>query len=67
MDGNAYYQLSMTTNTRHGGNNWYDFATNIANAQKIEVYNENQKIGEFNPSKESGKKVLGDGLCDPMD
>jgi hypothetical protein len=38
----------------------------IANAQKIEVYNENKKIGEFNPSKESSKKVLKDGLCDPM-
>ena len=67
MDGNAYYPLSMPTNTRNGGNNWYDFSTNIANAQKIEVYNENKKIGEFNPSKESSKKVLGDGLCDPMD
>ena len=66
MDGNAYYPLSMPTNTRNGGNNWYDFSTNIANAQKIEVYNENQKIGEFNPSKESSKKVLKDGLCDPM-
>ena len=42
------------------------FSINIANAQKIEVYNENQKIGEFNPSKESSKKVLKDGLCDPM-
>ena len=66
MDGNAYYPLSMPTNTRNGGNNWYDFSSNIANAQKIEVYNENQKIGEFNPSKESSKKVLKDGLCDPM-
>ena len=46
------------------GQGWLEY--NIANAQKIEVYNENKKIGEFNPSKESSKKVLKDGLCDPM-
>ena len=46
------------------GQGWLEY--NISNAQKIEVYNENKKIGEFNPSKESSKKVLKDGLCDPM-
>ena len=66
MDGNAYYPLSMPTNTRNGAEAWYQFSNDISKAQKIEVYNENQKIGEFNPSKESSKKVLKDGLCDPM-
>ncbi len=56
----------MSTDKRNSGKNWYNCSTNIANAQKIEVYNENKKIGEFNPLKESGKKVLKDGLCDPM-
>ena len=46
------------------GQGWLEY--NIANAQKIEVYNENKKIGEFNPTKQSTKKVLGNGLCDPM-
>ena len=46
------------------GQGWLEY--NISNAQKIEVYNENKKIGEFNPTKQSAKKVLKDGLCDPM-
>ena len=46
------------------GQGWLEY--NISNAQKIEVYNENKKIGEFNPTKQSTKKVLGNGLCDPM-
>ena len=46
------------------GQGWLEY--NISNAQKIEVYNENKKIGEFNPTKQSTKKVLKDGLCDPM-
>ena len=66
MDGNAYYPLSMPTNTRNGANMWSEFSNDISKVQKIEVYNENKKIGEFNPSKESSKKVLKDGLCDPM-
>ena len=44
MDGNAYYPLSMPTNTRNGANMWSEFSNDISNAQKIEVYNENQKI-----------------------
>ena len=66
MDGNAYYPLSMPTNTRNGANMWSEFSNDISKAQKIEVYSQDKKIGEFNPSKESSKKVLKDGLCDPM-
>ena len=67
MDGNAYYPLSMPTNTRNGAEAWYQFSNDISKAQKIEVYSQDKKIGEFNPTKQSAKKVLGDGLCDPMD
>jgi hypothetical protein len=67
MDGNAYYPLSMPTNTRNGANMWSQFSNDISKAQKIEVYSQDKKIGEFNPTKQSAKKVLGDGLCDPMD
>ena len=66
MDGNAYYPLSMPTNTRNGAEAWYQFSNDISKAQKIEVYSQDKKIGEFNPTKQSAKKVLGDGLCDPM-
>lgn len=66
MDGNAYYPLAMPTSTRNGGNNWYEFSTNIGKITTIEVYNENQKIGEFKPTKQSSKKILNEGLCDPM-
>src|SRR5574344_37703 len=67
MDGNAYYPLSMPTNTRNGANMWSEFSNDISKAQKIEVYSQDKKIGEFNPTKQSAKKVLEDGLCDPMD
>ncbi|MGJ0360199.1 hypothetical protein [Aliarcobacter cryaerophilus] len=67
MDGNAYYPLSMPTNTRNGAEAWYQFSNDISKAQKIEVYSQDKKIGEFNPTKQSAKKVLEDGLCDPMD
>ncbi len=43
---------------------WYQFSNDISKAQKIEVYSQDKKIGEFNPTKQSAKKVLGDGLCD---
>ena len=66
MDGNAYYPLSMPTNTRNGAEAWYQFSNDISKAQKIEVYSQDKKIGEFNPTKQSAKKVLGDGLCEPM-
>ena len=66
MDGNAYYPLSMPTNTRNGAEAWYQFSNDISKAQKIEVYSQDKKIGEFNPTKQSAKKVLGDGLCDPI-
>lgn len=66
MDGNTYYPLSMPTNTRNGANMWSEFSNDISKAQKIEVYSQDKKIGEFNPTKQSTKKVLKDGLCDPM-
>ena len=46
------------------GQGWLEY--NISNVQKIEVYSQDKKIGEFNPTKQSTKKVLKDGLCDPM-
>ena len=66
MDGNTYYPLSMPTNTRNGANMWSEFSNDISKAQKIEVYSQDKKIGEFNPTKQSAKKVLKDGLCDPI-
>ena len=38
------------------------FASDISKA----IYNENTKVGEFNPPKEISRKVLKDRLCDPM-
>ena len=51
----------MPTNTRNGAEAWYQFSNDISKAQKIEVYSQDKKIGEFNPTKQSAKKVLGDG------
>ena len=43
MDGNAYYPLSMPTNTRNGANMWSEFSNDISKAQKIEAYSQDKK------------------------
>ncbi len=66
IEGNAYYPLSLPTSTRNGANNWYEFSSNIAKGETIEVYYNNSKIGEFTPTKGSRNKILKNGLCEPM-
>ncbi|WP_151943892.1 hypothetical protein [Aliarcobacter butzleri] len=66
IDGNAYYPLALPTSTRNGGNNWYEFSSNISKGETIEIYYNNSKIGEFTPTKGSRDKILKDGLCDSM-
>lgn len=60
FDGKTTAAPPATTNWRNGANQWFEFATGIAKAKKIEVFINNKKITTFVPTASSIQSIAAD-------
>lgn len=57
INGNAYYPLSMSSDTRNGASDWNKFTKAISKAKAFEIYYNNKKLATFSATSQSVKSV----------